>query len=100
MKSGFKGVRNTNGRPKGALNVSTAEIRAKFNLLIENNIDRLQTDIDSLEPKDRIQLLIQISKFVLPTLKTMELVDNDDKDTFRPIYINLGAGINPELEEN
>lgn len=100
MKNGFKGVRNLNGRPAGSANVKTAEIRDTFNTLIKNNIEGIQKDLDSLEPKDRIMLLIQMTKFILPTLKSIDATAVDDNDKFRPVYINLGAGINPELEIN
>lgn len=102
MKSGFKGVQNLNGRPKGSTNVATAEIREKFNLLVENNIDKLQSDIASLEPFQRIKVILELSKFILPTLKSIDTTptSEEDNDSFRPIYINLGSGINPELETN
>ena len=97
--SGFKGVQNINGRPKGSLNIATAEIREKFNLLVENNIDKLQQDIESLEPKDRIKIILDMAKFLLPTLRSTELTTGDEKG-FNPIIINLGSGINPEIAEN
>ena len=61
------------GREKGTPNKITIEIREKFTLLVDNNIDRLQEDIDKLAPKDRIKILIELSKFVLPTLKATEI---------------------------
>jgi len=76
----------TGGRKKGTPNKTTQEIRDKFSLLLSNNIDTLQNDINQLEPKDRIKTLIDISKFVIPTLKATELKmnnednqDNEDK---------------------
>lgn len=97
MKSGFKGVQNINGRPKGSPNIATAEIREKFSLLLENNFDKLQTDIDLLEPKDRIRTLLELAKFVVPTLKATELINsNADGSEFNPVIINLGSGINPD----
>jgi len=50
-----------------------AEIRERITLLIDNNMDKLQKDMDELEPKDRIKSIIDLLKFVVPTLKSQEL---------------------------
>jgi len=69
---------NKEGRPTGTPNKVTKEIRDKFKLLVEDNIDKLQTDLDQLEPKERIKLLLELSKFVVPTLKATDLsIDSD-----------------------
>lgn len=73
MKKGFKGTINLNGRPKGSVNKSTAEIRDYFKLLVEGNLTRLQSDLDSLKPTERIRFLIDLAKFVIPTLKAVEM---------------------------
>ena len=80
--------RKFGGRAKGTPNKITSEIREKFTLLVDNNIDRLQEDINQLEPRDRIRLLIELSKFVLPTLKATEIGNNDGKG-FIPVVINF-----------
>lgn len=87
-----------NGRPKGSTNVATKEIRERFNLLVENNIEKLQEDITSLEPFQRIKVIIELSKFILPTLKSIDIAATTEaeNDKFRPIVINLGSGINPD----
>jgi len=91
MDKGFKGTINLNGRPKGSSNVATREIRERFNLLVENNIDKLQKDISSLEPFQRIKVIIELSKFILPTLKSIEIAETteEEKGNFKPITVNL-----------
>jgi len=64
---------NIAGRPKGTANKVTNELREKFTQLLEANFEKLQTDIDALEPKDRIKTILELSKFVLPTLKSTDL---------------------------
>jgi dsRNA-specific ribonuclease len=71
---------------KGIPNRSTTEIRQKINEIIENNIPKLQEDLDQLEPKDRIKTLIELSKFVLPTLKA---VDTEKTTTKKHVIINF-----------
>jgi hypothetical protein len=72
------------GRSKGTPNKTTGEIRNEFQLLISNNIEVLQKDIEALEPKERIKTIIELSKFVLPTLKAIEVTEltADSKPTF------------------
>jgi hypothetical protein len=87
-----------NGRPLGSKNVATAEIRERFNLLVENNIDKLQKDISSLEPFQRLKIIIELSKFVLPTLKSVDVTtaaDNDDT-FFKKVTVHI---IEPHDEE-
>ena len=61
------------GRRLGTSNKDKTNVRAKFQLLVENNIDALQNDLDSLKPIDRVKAIIDLSKFILPTLKAIEL---------------------------
>lgn len=85
--------KKTGGRDKGTLNKTTAELREKFTLLIESNFDKLQTDIDLLEPKDRIKTILELTKFVIPTLKATDLTVESEQFVN---MINLGNGISPE----
>ncbi|HLV92822.1 MAG TPA: hypothetical protein VKX34_06840 [Aequorivita sp.] len=61
------------GRPKGSKNKATAEVREKFRELVECNLSKFQDDLDSLEPLERLKIIIQLAKFVLPTLKSAEI---------------------------
>jgi len=97
--SGFRGTQNKNGRPKGVQNKDTAEIRTSFQLLIENNIEQLESDLKELKPFERIKMILELSKFVVPHLKSMELINPNEEDKFKRVIINLGSGINPELDE-
>lgn len=65
-------VLNPHGRPKGAANKTTSEIRAAFQQLVSNNIDTLQDDIDKLEPEKRIAYIIKFAEFLLPKLQSLD----------------------------
>jgi hypothetical protein len=86
---GFKGTINTNGRPTGTPNKITAEVRTAFLLLLEKNIPQLQDDINSLEPFQRIKIIIELSKFVIPTIKAVELSTTDVQTDINPIIIQF-----------
>jgi hypothetical protein len=85
MATGIK----TGGRIKGVLNKDTAEIRESFQSLIENNIDILQEDIKALKPIERIKVIIDLAKFVLPTLKAIEYNESTDENGIKPVTINI-----------
>lgn len=89
-----KGIK-TGGRTKGAVNKTTAEIREHFQSLVSDNLEQLNNDLKSLEPLQRLKMIIELSKFVVPTLKATELTTGIE-NKFNPIVINLGTGISPD----
>jgi len=82
------------GRPKGIPNKTTTEIRETFQLLLENNIEKIQEDLNELDPKDRIKLLLDLSSFIIPKMKSVDL-KADKKET---ILIDFSEDIS--FEEN
>ena len=100
--TGFKGIRNENGRPKGAVNKTTTEIREHFQNLVSDNLEQLDSDLKGLEPLQRLKVVIELAKFVVPTLKATELKAVSENG-FNPIVINFMESeeikrINAELE--
>jgi predicted AAA+ superfamily ATPase len=88
MATGVK----TGGRTKGTPNKTTNEIREYYQFLITNNLDKLNEDLNTLEPLQRLKMIIELSKFVVPTLKATDIT-TDKENGFNPIVINLGNGI-------
>lgn len=67
MKGPGKGrTNNPKGKPKGAVNRTTRELREAMTAFIDTNIDKLQKDFDSLEPKDRLAFFEKALRLVLP----------------------------------
>ena len=64
---------NPNGRPLGVPNKVTANLRDRVNLLIENNFDKLQSDLDNIEPKDRLSIMLKLMEYVLPKQKETKI---------------------------
>ena len=79
---------NRGGRPIGSKNNSTTEIRKKYLELIKNNFEQLEKDIKSLKASERVKAIIDLSKFVLPTLKATEMSLNNETK-FQAIEIEL-----------
>lgn len=60
------------GRKKGEPNKITTSIRDKFQMLVEGNLEQLQDDFLMLSPSERIKYTLEMSKFCLPTLKSVD----------------------------
>ena len=86
-----KGIK-TGGRTAGAVNKTTTEIREHFQNLVSNNLEQLNEDIKSLEPLQRLKMIIELSKFVVPTLKATELTTGSENG-INPIVVKIGYGI-------
>ena len=66
----------------------TTEIRNKYLQLIENNIEQLEHDLQTLKASEGVKAIIELSKFILPILKATEMsLSNETK--FQAIEIEL-----------
>ena len=90
--------KNNSGRPKGSVGKSNNKTRETFQLLLENNIEKIQDDLNELEPKDRIKLLLDLSNFIIPKMKSVDL-KADKKETIT-IDFNESIGWNETDDEN
>jgi hypothetical protein len=69
FKKGQSG--NPSGKPKGAINKTTKEIRETITHIVSNNIDTIQKDLDELSPKDRVKVLVDLIQYITPKLKAV-----------------------------
>jgi hypothetical protein len=81
---GFEeGKEKTGGREKGVQNKATSKVREAYTQLLEDNLQQLREDFKELEPKERIKLFLDMSKYIIPQLKASELkLDDDTIDRF------------------
>jgi len=68
------------GRKQGSINKTTLSIKENYQKLVENNIEQLDADLKALSPRDRIKAIIELSKFIIPTLKQIDAEVNTTTD--------------------
>ena len=84
------------GRPKGASNKSTEIVKKNVAILLENNIQLVQQDLDEMQPRDRVNALLQFMKFVVPTQKAVEVDNRISDEDKNQAYIQKLMGIPEE----
>lgn len=65
MAKGYK----TGGREPGTPNKLTRELRAALKNVLSDEIDAIPETLSSLEPKDRLELLVKLLPFALPKVE-------------------------------
>lgn len=69
------------GRPKGAKNKATGQIRERIQTLFDDNFQTIQEDLESLDPKDRLKFLIDLLPYLVPKLQTTTYSQTIDLDS-------------------
>lgn len=65
------------GRPKGAINKTTSETKA-FLARISNKLgERIEEDLDLMEPKDRVKIWLELQEYLIPKLSRTEITGED-----------------------
>ena len=60
---------------RGIPNKASSQVREAFKQLVERNLPQMQTDLDSLEPRDRLKFMLDLSKLILPQLQSISIDD-------------------------
>ena len=84
--TGFKGTRNVNGRPKGAINKTTAETKELLQMIVSKELDGIAERLEQLDNKDRIDAVIKLLPYIVAKQIALETTTNQ---FFTPIQINL-----------
>ncbi|WP_372752530.1 hypothetical protein [Labilibaculum sp.] len=59
------------GRKKGTPNRLTKELRISLKNVIHEELQQLQNQLKSLDPKDRLDILIKLMPYALPKINTV-----------------------------
>lgn len=83
-----KGIK-TGGRTAGAVNKTTTEIRQHYQKLVSDNLERLDNDLKSLDPLQRLKIIIELSKYIVPILKATEITIEPKEFKHEPLTVTL-----------
>lgn len=67
---------------KGVPNKSTKAIRQYFQELLSENLEQLKEDIEMLAPENRIRVLLELARYVVPRLNAVHYIEekNDSQN--------------------
>ena len=74
------------GRPKGTPNKINALAKTHFETLLNGNLEQINKDIAELKPYERLKILLEITSYILPKLKAVEVTEIKEND-FEPIVL-------------
>lgn len=81
---------NPNGRPKGAKDKATAELRERVKMILDEHFtpEVITEDLASMEPKDRLTFLTKLMEYAIPRLKqTDATVTELNKRDETPVFV-------------
>ena len=81
------------GRPKGAANRITEELREAFALLLENNLEQYEiwlARVAETDPQKALDLAIRISERFVPMLSRQEVTGANGSDLFANVQFKFG----------
>ena len=73
MKKDTTFKKGEGGRPKGSKNRVTAAVRESLTLAVKNSIINIEEDLQAMKPKDRLNVITNLLKYIIPTLKASEM---------------------------
>lgn len=77
------------GRPKGAKNKASGQMRDLIQQLFDDNFDKIQEDLESLEAKDRLKFLSDLLPYLLPKLQSTTYSQKLDLDSMSEEDLDL-----------
>lgn len=77
FKKGTSG--NPAGRPPGAANKATADLRQRISDFLISNWPKVEKDFKDLEPEKRIVLFEKLLTYILPKMSNVSLETDFDK---------------------
>jgi len=96
-----KGIPKTGGRQKGTPNHTTKVLRQWLTAFVKRNRRTMQSDLDALEPKDRLVILEKLMSYVIPKQQAIkaEIASLTD-DEISSVVDNLLNDIDDESNIN
>lgn len=74
----FRGTINRNGRPKGAVNKTTAETKELLQAIVSKEINKLGEMLEKLEPKERIEAITKLLPYIIPKQSEFSVIEPEE----------------------
>ena len=71
--TGFRGVRNANGRPKGSLNKTSVQTKKIIEKLVSSELKNIDSLLEQLEPKGRVDVIINLMVYIITKKSHIEI---------------------------
>src|ERR1035437_9338525 len=97
FKKGESG--NINGRPQGAKDKAQKDIKQAYQSLVEGNLSNIETwlnEVATKEPAKAIELMLRLSEFILPKIKSVQL-DANINEPHMIIYRDVSGMTHEEI---
>jgi len=65
--------RKTGGRQPGSQNKTTSEMKQWLQMIVDKNRDQFESDLQALEPKERLSLLEKLISYLVPKPQSIGL---------------------------
>ncbi len=92
FKKGISG--NPTGRPQGAQNKLTQQLRETISDFLFENFKKIKDDFKKLEPKERAKLYCDLLQYALPKLQATSIDFNNESETQIKITRKVIMGLN------
>lgn len=93
----FNGTPNLNGRPKGAMNKTTAETKELLQKIVSAELEGITERLEQLDNKERIDAVIKLLPYIVP--KQSEIRVEPKANNFESITVDLSTLTTDELIE-
>ena len=91
-----KGHTLSKGRPKGAINRTTEQMRLTINRAVNNTLSTIQTDLEELKkknPEKAIELSFKLLEYALPKMRSIDITGTMEVNAkIQSININILEG--------
>lgn len=89
------------GKPKGAVNKSTKQIREALQQIYSANMESLQTDLEKMSPFNRQQILDKLASKFLPSLTKNDNTNSIEGGvTIKVEYSDSNGKEDPKLQDS
>jgi hypothetical protein len=91
-----KGHTLSKGRPKGAINRTTEQMRLTINRAVNNTLNTIQTDLEELkktDPVKALELSMKLMEYAMPKMRSIDITGTMEVNAkIQSININILDG--------